>query len=137
MIRADEIETLAVEPVPDDTGTASVEVADSSAPEPVVAVDDSLRDELHELGDKVDYLESGVRALSSGSSADEGDENVESANSAVILLDDGQWSEVREAWGWCKSGFSLALFLLVVSTLMVSAMLGTRLWDAFSEGWRR
>lgn len=137
MIRADEIETLAVEPVPGDSGTASVEVADSSASEPVVAVDDSLRDELHELGDKVDHLESGIRAFSSGSSADEGDENVEDANSAVILLDDGQWSEVREAWGWCKSGFSLALFLLVVSTLMVSAMLGTRLWDAFSEGWRR
>lgn len=137
MFRADDIETLAIEPVPDDTGTASVEVADSSAPEPVVSVDDTLRDELHELGDKVDYLESGVLALSSGSSAGEGDENVENANSALILLDDGQWSELREAWGWCKSGFSLALFLLVVCTLMVSAMLGTRLWDAFSEGWRR
>lgn len=137
MYSADEIETLAIEPVPDDTGTASVEVADSSASEPVVSVDDSFREELNELGDKVDYLESGIRALSSGSSADEGDENVENANSAVILLDDGQWSEVREAWGWCKSGFSLALFLLVVCTLMVSALLGTRLWDAFSEGWRR
>lgn len=136
MFRADEIETLAIEPVPDDTGTASVEVADSSAPEPVVAVDDSLRDELHELGDKVDYLESGVLALSSGTTADEGDENAEGANT-IVMLDDGQWSEVREAWGWCKSGFSLALFFLVVSTLMVSALLGTRLWDAFSEGWRR
>lgn len=55
----------------------------------------------------------------------------------VVVLSDSQWSEVRDAWGWCKGGFSVALFLVLVCTLVVSCLLGNRLWAAFVEGWRR
>lgn len=55
----------------------------------------------------------------------------------VVVLSDSQWSELRDAWGWCKGGFSVALFLVLVCTLVVSCLLGNRLWAAFVEGWRR
>ena len=74
-----------------------------------------------------------VRALAK--TLDEGSK-VDSTDT-VVLLSDSQWSEVRDAWGWCKGGFSVALFLVLVCTLVVSCLLGNRLWAAFVEGWRR
>lgn len=134
MFRADDIETLPVESVPDDGAVAVVDEPADSALEPVVTVDlESLRGEISELGDKVGYLESGLRAQSSDSSASSSDED----SQAVIVLDSSQWFELQDVWAWCKPGFSLALFLVTVNTFMVAALLGTRLWSAFSEGWRR
>ena len=74
-----------------------------------------------------------VRALAK--TLDEG-AKADSSNT-VVVLSDSQWSEIRDAWGWCKGGFSVALFLVLVCTLVVSCLLGNRLWAAFVEGWRR
>lgn len=130
MFRADDIEALPVESVPDDGAVAVVDEPADSALEPVVSVDlESLRGEIRALGDKVVDLESSVLADSEGDTVNE-------VASTVVVLDSAQWEEVRDAWGWCKPGISLMLYLTMVVTLLVAALLGTRLWNAFSKGWR-
>ena len=69
------------------------------------------------------------KTLEAGSKADSTD--------TVVVLTDSQWSEVRDAWGWCKGGFSVALYLALLCSLLLAALLGCRLWTAFSEGWRQ
>lgn len=54
----------------------------------------------------------------------------------TVAIADNQWQEMRQSWLWAKSAASVALFLCLVVTCLVSAMLGTRLWSAFSKGWR-
>lgn len=132
MYRAEDIETLPVETVPDDGAVSVVsEPVEDTALEPVVGVVDveGLRGDIDALGDKVVSLESGIRALTSDDAAD-------TDACAVVVLDSSQWQEVREAWGWCKPGISLMLYLAMVVTLLVAALLGTRLWSAFTKGWR-
>lgn len=54
----------------------------------------------------------------------------------VVALSSEQWDTVRECWVLAKTGGALALFLALVCTLLVAALLGSRLWSAFSKGWR-
>lgn len=57
--------------------------------------------------------------------------------SAVVLLDEHQWSDLQRCWGWAKGGVQVGLFLVLVLACFVGALLGSRLWGAFSKGWRR
>lgn len=55
----------------------------------------------------------------------------------TVVIDAGQWSEMRESWLWAKNCAGVALFLALVGVLMVSAIFGNKLWSAFSKGWRK
>ena len=81
----------------------------------------SIDDELAQTHDEVKAI-----------GADEG-----AKTSAVVLLDDQQWSDLQRCWGWAKGGVQVGLFLVLVLACFVGALLGSRLWGAFSKGWRR
>lgn len=91
--------------------------------------DAAIADLAGDLAGVHDDVQALVKTLDEGAKAD--------STGTVVVLSDSQWSEVRDAWGWCKGGFSVALFLVLVCTLVVSCLLGNRLWAAFVEGWRR
>ena len=55
----------------------------------------------------------------------------------TVMIDNAQWSEMRESWLWAKSCAGVALFLGLVCVLLVSAIFGNKLWTAFSKGWRK
>lgn len=82
---------------------------------------DGLAGSLGEQGAKLDQVSSGVSALRTTS---------EQQTAQTITVDATQWDYIQ------KSDQVQNFFLLVLS-LLVSALLGTRLWDAFSRGWRR
>ena len=91
--------------------------------------DAAIADLAGDLAGVHDDVRALAKTLDEGAKADSTD--------TVVVLSDSQWSELRDAWGWCKGGFSVALFLVLVCTLVVSCLLGNRLWAAFVEGWRR
>lgn len=113
-----------------DEGTANADI------DVVMDPRNDQSDVLQQISDRLDGLNAGLVALqdgvAEGASADEDSET----SSSVVVLDSVQWEEVREAWGWCKGGFSLLLFLSLVCTLLVAALFGNRMWSAFSKGWR-
>ena len=82
---------------------------------------DGLYSSLGEQGAKLDQVNSGVTALRTTN---------EQQTAQTITIDATQWEYMQ------KSDQIQNFFLLVLS-LLVSALLGTRLWDAFSRGWRR
>ena len=84
---------------------------------------------LADVSEKLDSLSSDVRALADSGNA--GDDVT-----YTVMLTDEQWQTARDCWVWAKSGFSVALFLLLLSVLLVASVLGSRLWDTFSAGWR-
>lgn len=66
-----------------------------------------------------------------------GESNNSETTNQTVVIDSGQWSEMRESWLWAKNCAGVALFLALVGVLMVSAIFGNKLWTAFSKGWRR
>lgn len=121
------VEQLPIEPVQViDDESMDREPVQSTSVEQLMAIED--------LGRRIDALGDGVQALAAGNTDDD---EVATADVVVMELSDGQWQELRESWGWCKAGFSVALFLGLVCTLLVAALFGNRLWSAFSKGWRR
>ena len=84
------------------------------------------------LTDKIDGVDVAVRALAKAVS-DEGD----TTTSAVVVLDGEQWSVIQRCWGFAKGAGVVCLFTMVACTLFVCVLVGQRLWDAFSRGWRR
>lgn len=91
--------------------------------------DAQVSEGLADVSAKLDSLSSDVRAL--GDSGDGGEDVT-----YTVMLTDEQWQTARDCWLWAKSGFSVALFLLLLSTLLIASVLGSRLWDTFSAGWR-
>lgn len=122
--------------MPIDTSLEVVEDAVSAEVDVALDPSNDQSEVLRQINDRLDGLNAGLVALqddvAAGAAADEDSET----SSSVVVLDSTQWEEVREAWGWCKSGFSIALFLVLVCTLLVAALFGNRLWAAFSKGWR-
>lgn len=57
--------------------------------------------------------------------------------SATVLLDDAQWTELQQAWWLARDTFAAAFFLEIVIALLLASMLGAKLWEFFSKGWRR
>lgn len=86
---------------------------------------DAVNDSVGALSSKVDALAANV------------DDSKEAQENLVVTLDEGQWTTVQRCWGWGKAAGQVALFLELVILLMVCTLLGTRLWDAFSKGWRK
>ena len=54
----------------------------------------------------------------------------------IVQLDGEQWATLQKCWGWSKAGAQVGLYLALLILLMVCALLGNRLWSAFSKGWR-
>ena len=102
------------------------QVVEESVRRGVEGSDDEQLSMLGDLAVKVDGLASS-----------RGDEGSSQSGSYVVVLDDGQWADVQRCWQWAKGGLSACLFLALVCTLLVAALLGNRLWAAFSQGWRR
>ena len=69
--------------------------------------------------------------------ATRGAEVEERATNETVSIDGAQWQEMRESWLWIKGAAGIALFYAMVVTLLVAAVFGSRLWSAFSKGWRR
>ena len=84
------------------------------------------------LSDKVDGVDVAVRALAEAVSEDDS-----ATTSAVVVLDGDQWSTIQRCWGFAKGAGVVCLFTMVACTLFVCVLVGQRLWDAFSRGWRR
>lgn len=76
------------------------------------------------------------------SSIDEGIEGLrlqvqaESGTSGTVTVDDTQWQSLVDTLTVVSDSASISLFLSLVCTCLVSAILGTRLFAVFSEGWR-
>lgn len=88
----------------------------------------ALSEDVQSLSEDVRTLGATVSTLGASPSTDE--------VTYVVELSEEQWETVRGCWVWAKSGLSTALFLLLLVTLLTSAVLGSRLWATFSEGWR-
>lgn len=122
--------------LPIDTSLEVVEDVESAEVDVALDPSNDQSEVLRQINGRLDGLNADLVALQDGvaevASADEDSET----SSSVVVLDSTQWEEVREAWGWCKAGFSLLLFLSLVCTLLVAALFGNRMWTAFSKGWR-
>lgn len=94
----------------------------------------TLSSSIEQVGVGVDDCVTGVSALSG--KLDDLAEVVESEGNTVVVLDSGQWQDIQRCWGWTKNAAGVALFLVLVTTLLVSALLGSRIWDTFTKGWR-
>lgn len=87
------------------------------------------------ISQKLDTVSAGVASV--GQKADGISAALSSDAAPVVVIDGGQWSEMQDAWLWCKSGMQVGLFLVLLLSLCCAAMLGSRLWSAFSKGWRK
>lgn len=108
----------------------SVSAYDSAVDARYQALADSLASISSDVAAVADSQAMTAKQVSKLAGASDGD------SSYVVVLDDTQWETVRDCWVWAKSGLSISLFLLLVCTLLVAAVLGNRLWTAFSQGWR-
>lgn len=126
----DAVETAAAEPVDYEQ---IADLVSGAVVEGMVEVGlDGVSSKVDGLTDDAAGLASDVAAVRSA--VDELGEST--ASEGVVVIDDAQWREMQDAWGWCKQGLSVAVFLVLVLTLLVAAVLGNRLWAAMSEGWR-
>ena len=55
----------------------------------------------------------------------------------VCKLEQTQYEALDYCYHYAQGAASVMLFLLLVNTLMVSALFGNRLWASFSKGWRK
>ena len=55
----------------------------------------------------------------------------------VCKLEQTQYDALDYCYHYAQGAASVMLFLLLVNTLMVSALFGNRLWASFSKGWRK
>lgn len=76
------------------------------------------------------------------SSIDEGIEGLrlqvqaESGTSGTVVVDDTQWQTLVDQLSVVSDSVSVSLFLSLICVCVVSAILGTRLFAVFAEGWR-
>lgn len=63
-------------------------------------------------------------------------DDVAKTSTGVVVISDNQWKTMQECWGWAKNCAAVALFLVLVATLLVAGLFGSKLWDHFSKGWR-
>ena len=61
----------------------------------------------------------------------------ETETNATVTISPAQWSQLESNWDALQASSAVSLFLTLVCTLLVAAVFGSRLWDAFSKGWRR
>lgn len=91
--------------------------------------------EVDNVAQKLDALTQDVAA--NGSKVDALATAAESAGNEVVTIDQSQWQEMQEAWQHVKNGLGIGLFLALLTSLVLAAILGNGLWGAFSRGWRR
>lgn len=94
------------------------------------------RDEV--LSHDLQQVAAGLQSLADAQEATAAQEDSENdASATVVVLDQQQWADVQRCWGWAKAGLATGLFICLVTTLLVAALFGSRLWSAFSKGWRK
>lgn len=58
------------------------------------------------------------------------------ATEAVVLVNDGQWQSLMDEIGEVRQSLAEISFVAIACLCVCAALLGNRLWVAFSEGWR-
>lgn len=96
--------------------------------------DAAYAEDLESLGAS---LSGDLKALTAGVDALSAKEDSKAGETVVVVLDSSQWAEIQKCWGWAKAGAQVGVYLALVCTLMVCAILGNRLWGSFSKGWRK
>lgn len=91
-----------------------------------------MQDGIGNVTTRLDAIERGQSEMAADVNETRGDDG-----NATVQIDSAQWQQMRESWLWAKDCASLALFLVLVASLFVAALLGTKLWEGFSKGWRR
>lgn len=91
--------------------------------------------DVQSLSTKIDTISSAVAA--NGEKIDGVSTAVAENSATTVTIDASQWDDMRESWQFCKQGIQVGLFLVLVLALVVAALLGNRLWDAFAKGWRK
>lgn len=86
---------------------------------------DALSGEVAVLGEKVDSASAANDAKGS------------EVQTVSVVLDSSLQERFDSYEIWLHSSFGVLLFLSLVCTLLVASLLGNRLWNAFSEGWKR
>lgn len=94
-----------------------------------------LGDQVMDLGKRMDGIDVAIGTISRAL-ADDGKKSSEQST-AVVVIDGEQWSTIQRCWTWAKSVGSILLFVMLACTLFVCVLIGQRLWDAFSRGWRQ
>lgn len=127
----------ATNPPTDSTGaTAGTDAALDQLSAKVDELGKQYEDGNKEVSQRLDSVEKGLAdntALMRGAS----DETANAENTTyTVQISDEQWQQMRESWLWAKSLSSVALFLGLVLVLVVAALFGSRLWSAFTKGWR-
>jgi hypothetical protein len=107
-------------PVPVEEVPQVVEVVDAQA----VMGDyvQSTNDRLVQIDEKIDTLSLTVQS--------------ENGNSDAVLIEETQWQEMIDEVQTINDSASLSLFLTLLLLCVISAILGTRLFSVFAEGWR-
>lgn len=122
----------------------------SDAPQTVVpdtSVSDEVGSKVDEVGSKVDEgfedLDHKLLVLKRGQSElkamiNETSEGGEDGNvTQVVEIEGNQLREFQSHMQRIGDIGSLSLYLSLVCTLVVAALLGSFLWSAFSKGWRK
>lgn len=78
---------------------------------------------------RLNAIETDLRSLSLAAQADGGTDG-------VVLVDETQWETVTAHMDYIKQSLSVQLFLFLLVLVVLSAVLGTRIWSTISEGWR-
>ena len=104
--------------------------------------DDDVNDVGAKLTDGIDGVAGQITDLSKTTNdlANEvraSNERDEQRQTTTMLVDDAQWSEMRQAWWQARDTLSVAFFLELTIALLLAASLGSQMWVIFSKGWRR
>lgn len=115
------------------------DVANGEAgPQPVSASDvadavvDAVEPQLRANGDAITILSSEVQQLRNEQATTN-----ETQTMQVVALSDGQWQELHDTMVRYQQVSGVTLYLMLSLTLLVAAIFGNKLWEAFSKGWRK
>lgn len=94
----------------------------------VVEAQEVMGDYVQSTNDRLGQIDGKIDALSLTVQSEGGN--------STVLVDDGQWQEMVTEVHTIQESASLSLFLTLLLLCVISAILGTRLFSVFAEGWR-
>lgn len=120
-----------VRQIVDDAINASITAND----ERMATAEQSLSNDIAGLGEVIrGGNDEVIKAIAAGN---EDTKAGASGEVVTVQVSDSQWATMQKCWGWAKAGAQVGIFLELLLLFFVCAMLGGRLWDAFSKGWRK
>ena len=135
---AQDVSTVATQPVQEQQVT-SIDL--SGVVDGIKRTDDDVNAVGAKLTDGIDGVAGQIDDLSKAT--DDLANEVRASNerneqqTTTMLVDDVQWSEMRQAWWQARDTLSVAFFLELTIALLLAASLGAQMWVIFSKGWRR